>query len=164
MGIYGLFLSKNSSGGDAAASLPAPAAALHVLEAIVSVAVVLALARFRPAALARVIADFALGQRGQVRMGIAEDAGGREGGEEDDEVELHFFLVVSVGFLGGFCKVIDGQDGRVNFVVILAWNAEFCWCWMKEKWEDEAEFFEGFYRWRWRLWSRTSWNQMSVPV
>lgn len=54
---------------------------------------VFALARFRPAALARVIADLALGQRGQVRVGIAEDAGGREGGEEDDEVELHFFVV-----------------------------------------------------------------------
>lgn len=60
---------------------------------------VLALARFRPAALARVIADLALGQRGQVRVGIAEDAGGREGGEEDDEVELHFCGVSVAWFL-----------------------------------------------------------------
>lgn len=73
----------------AAASLSAPTALLHVLETVITVAVVLALPRLRPAALAGVIAGGARSQSKRVGMGGAKDAG-NEGCKEDDEVALHF--------------------------------------------------------------------------
>ena len=81
---YRVYLSRH----DAAASLATIAAALHILEPSIAVAVVLALAGVRPAALARVVADLSLGQSHQVGMGSAEDADG-EGGQTDEELALH---------------------------------------------------------------------------
>ena len=80
--------STSLSRHDAAASLATIAAALHILEPSIAVAVVLALAGVRPAALARVVADLSFRQGQQVGVGRAEDADG-EGGETDEKLALH---------------------------------------------------------------------------
>ena len=83
--------------GSAAAPLAAPAAALHVHETTVAVAVVLALTRVRPAAFTGVEALLSSDEGagfggGGVRGGRGEDAGCD--GEEEGERGLHFCLCV----------------------------------------------------------------------
>lgn len=81
-------ISIRLSGSHTTASLPAPSAALHILKSIIPVAMILALARVRPAAFAGMIAYFASSERGEVWMGGAED-GDSERGDDCEELELH---------------------------------------------------------------------------